>query len=155
MKPPKQDKKDFEKVTIEDFTECTIQEITYDLEHKFKGFQGAEDTVKPAVRFKFHVLGYQHPHYSRWMKFNIGEKSNLYTKYISTLVEGAEPDMDIDLDILKGVKCKILWAEKNEFQYPETVRPIGKKISPTVKSDADDSDVDEFGADTELPHELR
>ena len=148
MKPPKREKTDFEKVTIEDFTICTIAEITYDMEHKFTGFEGAADTVKPAVRFKFDVEGYKFQHYSRWMKFVLSEKSNLYSKYISQLVEGAEPDMDLDLDILKGMKCKILWAEKNDFQFPETVRPIGGKIKadakPATREPGVDDELDEF-----------
>ena len=159
MKPPKREKTDFEKVTIEDFTICTIVDIVYDMEHKFTGFQGAKDQVKPAVRFKFEVEGYKFHHYSRWMKFTLGDKSNLYTKYIATLVDGAEPYADIDLDILKGVKCKILWAEKNEFQYPETVRPIGGKIKaaevPSREPGEDDSEFGPLHPDEELPPELR
>lgn len=163
MKAPKQEKTDFEKVTIEDFTICTIVDIAYDMEHKFRGFEGAADSIKPAVRFKFEVEGYKYHHYSRWMKFVIAEKSTLYTKYIATLIEGATPEIDIDLDVLKGVKCKILWAEKNEFQYPETVRAIGKKLDvgklPEINLDADKpseaEEFDEFGADLELPPELQ
>jgi len=97
------------------------------------------------------------------MKFNLGEKSNLYTKYISQIVENAEPDMDIDLDVLKGMKLKVLWAEKNEFQFPETIRPIGGKIKATdapAREPGDEdgeasSHLDEFGADAELPPELK
>jgi hypothetical protein len=163
MRPPKREKTDFEKVTIEDFTICTIEDIAYDMEHKFTGFQGAEDKIKPAVRFKFKVEGYQYHHYSRWMSFNFGEKSNLFLKYLVPLVEGAKPDMDLDLDVLKGMKIKILWAEKNEFQFPETIRAIGKKIEagklPEINLDADKpseaEEFDEFGADLELPPELQ
>lgn len=161
MRPPKREKTDFEKVTTEDFTICTIIEIQYDLEHKFKGFQGAEDKVKPAVRFKFEVEGYKFSHFSRWMSFSMGEKATLYLKYVSSLVEGAEPDMDLDLDVLKGVKCKILWAEKNEFQFPETVRPIGKKLEagklPEIDMDepAGDCEYGSLEPDQELPPELR
>lgn len=158
MKPPKREKTDFEKVTTEDFTTCTIEDIAYDLEHKFKGFQGAEDKVKPAVRFKFKVDGYKYHHYSRWMSFNFGEKSNLFLKYLVPLVDGAAPDMDFDLDALKGVKIKVLWAEKNEFQFPETIRPIGKKLSPKTLPviDVDDdeppvSEHDEWNPDEEIP----
>jgi hypothetical protein len=93
------------------------------------------------------------------MKFTLGEKANLYVKFVSQLVEGAEPDMDLDLDVLKGVKCKILWAEKNEFQYPETVRPIGGKIKanakPATREPGVDDELDEFGADANLPPELQ
>ena len=164
MKPPKKEKIDYEKVTIEDFTICTIADVVYDMEHTFKAFKtkenpNAEDQVKPAVRFKFEVEGYQHPHYSRWMKFTLGEKSNLFVKFVSQLVDGAEPDMDVDLDVLKGVKCKILWAEKNEFQYPETVRPIGGKIKadakPAREPGEDDSEYGPLHPDEELPPELR
>lgn len=164
MKAPQKEKIDYEKVTIEDFTICTISDVVYDMEHTFKAFKtkenpNAEDQVKPAVRFKFDVEGYQHPHYSRWMKFTLGEKANLYVKFVSQLVEGAEPDMDFDLDVFKGAKCKILWAEKNDFQFPETVRPIGGKIKadakPPTREPGVDDELDEFGADANLPPELQ
>lgn len=149
MKPPKREKTEFEKVSTEDFTVCTIAEISYDMEHKFTGYQGAEDKIKPAVRFKFLVEGYKFPHYSRWMSFNFGEKSNLFLKYLVPLIEGATPDMDFDLDALKGMKIKILWAEKNEFQYPETIRPIGKKLAgdtvPTINLNEDEPPIDPNG----------
>lgn len=160
MRPPKRETKEFEKVTIEDFTLCTISEVQYDMEHKFKGYEGAEDTIKPAVRFKLAVEGYQHPHYSRWMKFVMSEKSNLYTQYISQIVENAQPDMDIDLDVLKGIKVKVLWAEKHNFQFPETIRPIGGKLKLTSSTtDSQENPAtkehDEFGADMELPPEMQ
>lgn len=128
MKPPKQEKTDYEKVDINDFVVGTIEEVQYDQEHKFKGFQGAEDKIKPAVRLKFKINSYKFPHYSRWMAFNYGEKSNLYLKYLLPLVEGAEPDMDFDMDALKGMGVKMLWSEKNGFQNIETIRPANKKI---------------------------
>jgi hypothetical protein len=161
MKPPKTAKTDFEKVTTDDFTICTIEDIAVDMEHKFKGFQGAEDKVKPAVRFKFKVEGYQYHHYSRWMSFNYGEKSNLFLKFLVPLVEGAAPDMDFDIDALKGMKVKVLWAEKNEFQFPETIRPIGKKLpadtlpSIDVEEDNQGSEWGSLEPDPELPPELR
>jgi hypothetical protein len=163
MKPPAREKTEFEKVSTEDFTICTIIDVVYDMEHKFKGFQGAEDQVKPAIRFKFEVEGYKYNHYSRWMKFTLGEKSNLYTKYIAVLVDGSEPDMDFDLDALKGMKIKILWAEKNEFQYPETIRAVGAKVKANAQpahkdrdpGDELDSEFGPLAPDEELPHELR
>lgn len=128
MKPPKQEKTEYEKVNTEDFVFGVIEEVQYEQEHLFKGFQGAEDKRKPAARFKFKIEGCQFPHYSRWMAFSYAEKSNLLNKYLVPLVEGAEPDMDFDLDALRGFKVKMLWSEKNGFQNIETIRPVGKKL---------------------------
>lgn len=128
MKPPKTEKTDFEKVNMDDFVSGFIEDVQYDNEHKFKGYNGAEDKVKPAVRLKFKIEGYQYPHYSRWMAFSYAEKSNLLNKYLLPLVEGAEKDMDFDIDLLKGLRVKMLWSEKNGFQSVETIRPIGKKL---------------------------
>lgn len=147
MKPQKTSF-NYEKVSIEDFVSGIVEDIQYEESHTFKGFNGAADKVQPAVRFKFKLDGYEYPHYSRWMKFNYGEKANLYTKYLAPLVEGAAPDMDFDLDLLKGLKVKTLWSEKNGFQNIETIRPIGKKVvalgvlgsapAPTTTSEADE-----------------
>lgn len=150
MKPPKTENKDFEKVSTEDFVQGVIEEIQYDKEHKFKGYNGAEDKVRPATRFKFKLEGCQYPHYSRWMTFSYSEKSNLYTKYLVSLVENAQPDMDFDLDNLKGMKVKTLWSEHNGYQGIETIRPVGKKIAyqsglPEIQMD------EELQPDDEIP----
>lgn len=129
MRPPKRDPKDYEKVAIGEFVFGHIVDVQYDMEHKFKGFQGAEDRIVPAVRFVFELEGYNHKHYSRWMTFNVGEKSNLYQKYLTKLVQNAMPDMDIDLDVLKGMRVKTIWSEKNDYQAIESIFAASNKVS--------------------------
>jgi len=65
------------------------------------------------------------------MRFNVGEKSNLYKKYLAKLVEGIIPDADFDIDHLRGMKIKTLWEESNDFQNIESIFPLDKKISYT------------------------
>lgn len=131
MKPPQRNgSKEFEKVAVGEFIIGTM-EVAYDQEHKFKGFQGKEDTIQPAVRFIFTLDGYKYKHYSRWMKFSYGEKANLYKKYVSKLVENAEPDMDFDLDALNGMKVKTIWSEDNDFQNIDNIFPVNGKIAST------------------------
>ena len=119
----------FEKVKIGEFINGTIEKIEYDMQHKFN-FQGKE-TITPAVRLVFNLEGYSFPHRSRWMRFNVGEKSNLYRKYLVKLVEGITPDADFDIDHLRGMKIKTLWMEQNDFQNIESIFPLEKKISYT------------------------
>lgn len=128
MKPPKRENKDFEKVLVGEMLPGVIENVLYDQEHKFKGFQGKEDTVQPAVRFKFKLDGYEFAHYSRWYKFSYGEKANLYKIFLSKLVENAQPDMDFDLDLLKGLKVKTLWNENGDFQNLESIFPAQGKV---------------------------
>lgn len=130
MKPP-QIHKDFEKLVIGEMITGVISEVMYDQEHKFKGFSGKEDTIQPAVRFKFTLDGYKFPHYSRWFKFSYGEKSNLYKIFLVKLVENAKPDMDLDLDLLNGVAVKTLWNENGDFQNLESIFPAGAKVKAT------------------------
>lgn len=127
MKPPSKDKTDFEKVAIGEMLPGVIEDISYDQEHKFKGYQGGPDTIQPAVRFKFVLDGYKFAHYSRWYKFNYGEKANLYKIFLIKLVENAEPNIDFDLDLLKGMKVKTLWNENGDFQNLESIYPIDAK----------------------------
>lgn len=134
MRPPVQER-NYEKVSTDNFIPGIIEEIQYDKEHKFK-FKG-EESIAFGCRFKFMLEGYKHAHYSRWLKFNYGEKANLYKKYLVPLVDGAKPEMDFDLDQLKGVKVKTLWSEKNDFQSVETIRPAGKKVIPVQKPPED------------------
>lgn len=146
MKPPKQNNVEYEKVPTDDFVKAEIEDIAYDQEHLFKGFNGEADKKRPAVRLRFKVEGCKFSHYSRWMSFSYGEKATLFTKYLVPLVEDAQPDMDFDLDGLKGMKIKILWAEKNGFQFPETIRPIGSKLKnglPEIQMGSNDLEPDE------------
>lgn len=129
MRPPKREKIEFEKVAIGEMIPGVIDRVEYDQEHKFKGFQGKEDTIQPGVRIKMKLDGYSFPHYSRWMKFTLGEKSNLFKKYVSKLVANAVPDMDVDLDVLNGMKIKTVWSEENEYQNIDAIYPDGAKVN--------------------------
>ena len=131
MKPPQRNSTTFEKVAIGEFIVGTIDKLEYDLEHKFKGFDGKEDRISPAIRFVFKLQGYEYPHRSRWMSFSVGEKSNLYKKYIIKLVNNAKPDMDIDLDAFLGMQVKTIWEENGDFQNLESIYPIGPKLTIT------------------------
>jgi len=124
--PPARPKFDYEKVKIGEFVFGTIDNIEYDNEHEFK--MKGEKKISPAVRLVFKLDGCEYPHRSRWMTFSYAEKSNLYSKYLSKLILGAMPDMDMDLDVLKGVKVKTIWNEQNDFQWPESIFPVGEKL---------------------------
>jgi hypothetical protein len=131
MRPPKRDSSTFEKVVIGEFITGIIEKIEYDENHKFT-YKG-EEKISPAVRFVFKLEGYEYPHRSRWMNFNVGEKSNLYKKYITKLVNNAKPDMDFDLDAFVNMPIKTIWEENGDFQNLESIYPAGKKI--TVNDD--------------------
>jgi hypothetical protein len=137
MKPPARTKTDFEKVKIGEFIMGTIDKVEYDMEHSFKGFEGKADTVSPAVRFIFKLQGYEFPHRSRWMRFTLGEKSNLYKKYVAKLVNNPKPDMEFDLDVFNGMQIKTIWDENGDYQNLDSIYPLGAKIdvtkTPTVE----------------------
>jgi hypothetical protein len=141
MRPPARKTTDFEKVRTGDFILGTIDKIEYENEHTFKGYQGAADKVAPAIRIVFKLEGYEYPHRSRWMNFNMGEKANLYKKYVTKLVANAKPDMDFDLDELIGMKVKTIWEDNGDFQNLESIYPAEQKR--TVK--------EEKGQDGEYP----
>lgn len=121
----------FEKIKTDDFVTGTIEDIVYDKEHVFKGFNGAPDSPPQlGVRFVFNVDGYKFPHKTPWLKMSYSAKSNLFKKYISSLVQGAKEYMDFDLDQLKGMRVKLLWIDNGDFQGVETIRPLDAKIIP-------------------------
>jgi len=111
----------------------TISDINYEDKHIFKGFQGKPDTTQPAVRFKFTIEGCEFPKYSRWLKFTLGEKANLYKKYVSALVKDIKPDDKFDLDHLKGMKVKTLWKQNGDYQNLEIILPEAEPIPYTDK----------------------
>ena len=62
------------------------------------------------------------------MTFSLGEKSNLFKLFVSKLIENAEPDMELDLDILQDMEVKTLWNEKDDYQFIESVFPFKNKL---------------------------
>ena len=143
MKPPKNEQSnlDYEKVKTDDFITGIISDVKYDEEHTFKGYQGAEDKVKPAVMIQFTLEGYEYAKYSGWLSFSYDGRSNLFNTYIVPLVSGAEEYMDFDLDNLKGTKVKVLFKDtKSGFQKVDNIRPIGTKVSVIQEISLDEPD---------------
>lgn len=131
MKPPQRAKTEFERVPkYDEWINGKILDIEYDENHK-STYQG-EEKIRPAVRIKFGLEGCQFPKRSRWLTFSYGEKANLYKQFVSVLVEDAKPDMDLDLDAIKGLAVKTMWSEDGEYDKLEMVRPLGEKLKPAA-----------------------
>lgn len=129
MRPPEREKTEFERIPqYGEPIKGKIVEIAYDKEHK-SVWEGKE-RVRFCVRFKLDLEGCQYPHYSRWLTFSYGEKATLFKKYIKPLVEGAQPDMDLDIDILKGLEIKTIWSADGEYDNLELIMPLGGKVKP-------------------------
>lgn len=131
MKPPPRTKQDYERVPVYDEW---INGVIEDIEHdpaRVRVFKGEEKTG-PAVRFKFQLDGCQFAHRTPWMSFSYHEKSRLFQKYLCGLVEGAQPDMDFDLEKLKGMKIKTMWSQNGDFDNLEMIRPSDKKLSSDI-----------------------
>jgi len=127
--PPK---REYEKVPVGIEVEGVIGSVEYDMKHKFKAFnEGEPDPICPAIRFKLRLDGCQYDHPTRWMKFNMGEKSTLYKKYISEFIANSVPDMQFDLDVLKGFPIVTTWTDNGEFQNLEIIRAAGLKMAVT------------------------
>ena len=136
MSKPPQRSFDYEKLSCDDFITGEIVKIEEEQDHAFT-YKG-ETKNGPGVRIVFKLEGYEFEHKSRWMKFTYVEKSNLYKKYLLSLVEGAKPDMDFDIQELQGMKVKTLWKadikpDGKVFQEIDTIRPIGIKLKPTTQ----------------------
>ena len=91
MRPPKSSSQDFERIReYDEWIPGVISEISLREDHDtgFKHPAKKEDGTphpnagKPVicdqVRLKFTLDGYKYPHFSRWMRYSYGEKSNLY-----------------------------------------------------------------------------
>lgn len=130
MRPPKR-QTNYERVPVyDDWIVGKIDDIEYDMEHK-KIWKG-EEKVGPAVRFKFILEGCNFPKKTPWMSFNYSEKANLYKKYITALVAEAAPDLDFDLDALKGLDVKVMFTQNGEYDNLEMIRPIKAKVPKGV-----------------------
>ena len=151
MHPVKRDSKDYEKVAISEMLTGIIEECQYDEKYTFKGFQGKDDTVGVAIRFKLKLDGYKFPHYSRWMRLSTSEKSNLYKTYVVKLVEGAVPDIDMDLDALRNMKIKVIFSEENNFQNIDAIYPAAAKVKAIDPVPTDDPFEEEPPVADELP----
>lgn len=137
---PEQKKMEYEKIKTDDFVTGEISDVLYDKDHVFKGYGNDDkgnknpDTIQQAVRLVFAVDGYKYPHKTPWLKFSYSAKANLFKRFVQPLVDGAEEYMDFDLDQLRGVRVKMLWADKGEFQNIENIRPLNGKIVPVNES---------------------
>jgi hypothetical protein len=134
MKPPPRVKRDYEKVRTDDWVTGEIEDIQREEKRDtgFKDEETGEPIIKDCIRFKFKLDGYEYPHYSRWLSFSYHEKANLLKKYVMNLVEGAQPDMDFDVERLKGMKVKLMWQDNGDFQNIEMIRPVEKKIDAKI-----------------------
>ena len=142
MRPPKNNKNDYERIqSYDEWIRGTIEEIQLREDHDtgFKHPPKKEDGTphpnagKPVicdqVRLKFTLENHQYPHYSKWMRYSYGEKSNLYLKYLKHLVEDAQPDLEFDLDLLKHMEVKTMWSQNGDWDNLEQIRPLGAKVS--------------------------
>lgn len=129
-KPRNNEDFEFERIPLyDDWVNGTIEDVKLEEEHAFKGqFAKTGD----AIRFKFKIEGCEYPHYSGWMSYSFGEKSNLFKKYLIGLVDGAQPDMEFDLDRLKGLRVRMIWKANGDFDNLELIRPMEKKIDPKI-----------------------
>ena len=127
MKIPPQAKLEYEKVKTDDWTQGIIEDIQRD-EERDTGFKDkdGEPIIRDSIRFKFKLDGYSYPHYSNWMALSQSEKAGLMNKYVPNLVKNYSPDFD--LDRLKGMSVRIMWADKGDYQRVELIRPVGEKI---------------------------
>lgn len=128
MKPPKNENIKYERVPkYDEWLPTVIENIEYNPAYK-KVVKG-DELVYPAVRFKLKIEGCTYCRYSHWLRFSYNDKANLYKTFISTLVEGARPKMDLDLDVLKGMSIKTMWAQNGEYDNLTMVRPASGKIT--------------------------
>ena len=135
MKPPK---REYEKVVTGVDIIGIIDNVEYQEDYTFPGFEGKEDTIATAIRFKITLDGYKYAKYSRWMRLSLHEKSKLYKKYASALIENLEPDADVDLDILNGMAISTKWVDNGDFQNLDEISALG----PKIKQDASIPEID-------------
>lgn len=153
MKPKMRNDKEYERVKVDEWINGIIEEIQRDENHKtsYKG----EEKIIDAVRFKFKIEGCNFPHYSRWMSFSYGSKSNLYLKYLKHLIRGFQPDCDYDLTLITGLQVKMMWSEDTSrdgkiFQHIELIRKIGDSNTDSEPDMDDQSTLDEISGDEDI-----
>lgn len=129
MRPPK---REFEQVVVDEWLTGEIVDIQYEKEHEFT-YKGNK-SIGPAAKILIQLDGYRDKKSTGWWSFNYSEKSNLYKFFIHTLVEGASPNMDFDLDNLKNLRIKVMYTQNGEYQNLMAVRPVDKKVLPGAPS---------------------
>lgn len=129
--PTKGDFGEYEQVKVDEFIHGVITDIEFDPAHEIT-YQG-EKKVFEAVKIKFTLDGYTMPHSSFFMKLSYHEKATLYKTVVKNLVENAEPFLDLDLSVLKGMRVKTMWenveGKESTYQKLVMIKPEGEKIS--------------------------
>lgn len=157
-KPPRME---YENVAVDVWINGEISEIQYEDSHDFPAVKGNPAKKGPACKIILSLHGYKHPKPSFWMWFSYGEQTKLFQTYISQLVEDAKPDMDFDLDHLKGFQIKAMYVQKagKEYQNLSQIRtadgvkllatnaPAPASVGPAASSEEEKPPID----DEEVP----
>lgn len=154
MRQPNHDKIEYERIQkYDEWVTGIIEEVKLE-ENRLTGFKD-DVTGLPKradmIRFKFKLDGHQYPHYSRWLTYSYGEKANLYLKYLKHLVEGAAPDMDFDLDLLKGFPIKTMWTANGDFDNLEQIRPLKAKFQRAMGAAETEEPPEHVASGDEIP----
>ena len=157
MRPPQNKNIEYERIKEYDAWIPGTIEIVQLEENRLTGFKD-DETGEPKrsdmIRFKFALKGHNFPHYSRWMTYSFGEKSNLFLKYLKHLVEGAQPDMEFDLDELKGFPIKTMWIANGDFDNLESIRPLTTKLQRSASRQEAKEDLEQEVHDQEPDEDL-
>ena len=141
MKPKK---RVFEQVKVDEWLKGTIADIKYDDEHEFT--YKSESYKAQAVKIFIELDGYKEKKQTQWMSFLYTERANLYKLFVSELVAGALPKMELDLEVINNMRIKVMYAQNGEYQNITMVRPLDSKVlasSKPPKDQPESSETDE------------
>lgn len=141
---PKNTSQPIEDVPLDIWIKGRIEDIKYEENHKFTDKKTNETKERDACKIIMRLDGLNNLKETFWLAFSYDERSNLYGKFISQLVEGAVPYLDFDLDGLKGCYIKIMYEQKPNNKYPSimSVKPLKEKVKIAPPA-VEDSDPDE------------
>lgn len=125
---------EYERVVVGQEITGVIDEAQFARNRKCRVYDPESDAwvegMQDQVRLAFRLEGYQHRHYSRWMRASTHKKSTFYLKILKPLCPKHDcAGKEIDLDKLRGVQVKTTWEQNGVYQNLTKIRALNPSLN--------------------------
>jgi hypothetical protein len=125
---------EYERVTVGKWIAGVIDEVQYAANRKCRVYDRETDAwvegMQNQLRLALRLDGYEHRHYSRWMRSSTHPKATFYRKFLKPLCPNHDcAGKPIDVDRLKGVRVKTRWEQRGDYENLVEIHPLDPNLN--------------------------